>query len=149
MAAPRLLRHGMRACRPRGGALAVSRTVRWSSDPDLRRVEWPGAARRQPDGGRSRASVQHLSAWPGGMMAAATWADLVTTALLGTDRRPVPDDLPGTWAGPVPRDDPARRILDLAAQYRAWSRAGTRLQATEPPPRAPAADGTSAPAAAH
>jgi hypothetical protein len=83
------------------------------------------------------------------MMAAATWADLVTTALLGTDRRPVPIDLPGTWAGLVPRDDPPKRVLDLAAQYRAWSRAGTRLQATDPPPRAPATVGTTAPTAAH
>jgi hypothetical protein len=82
------------------------------------------------------------------MMAAATWPDLVTTALLGTDRRPVPNDLPGTWAGVVPRDDPATRVLDLAAQYRAWSRAGTLLQAADPPPSAPATVGTSAPAAA-
>ena len=81
-------------------------------------------------------------------MAAATWADLVTTALLGTDRRPVPNDLPSTWAGLVPRDDPATRVLDLAAQHRAWSRAGTLLQAADPPPSAPAADGPSAPAAA-
>jgi hypothetical protein len=82
------------------------------------------------------------------MMAAATWADLVTTGLLGTDRRPVPNDLPDTWAGLIPRDDLAKRVLDLAAQYRAWSRAGTRLQATDPPPSAPAGDGTSAPTAA-
>ena len=82
------------------------------------------------------------------MMAAATWADLVTTALLGTDRRPVPDDLPGTWAGLIPWDDPATRVLDLAAQYRAWSRAGTLLPTADPPPNAPAADRTSAPAAA-
>ena len=82
------------------------------------------------------------------MMAAATWADLVTTGLLGTDRRPVPNDLPDTWAGLIPRDDLAKRVLDLAAQYRAWSRAGTRLQATDPPPSAPAGDGTCAPTAA-
>jgi hypothetical protein len=82
------------------------------------------------------------------MMAAATWADLVTTGLLGTDRRPVPNDLPDTWAGLIPRDDLAKRVLDLAAQYRAWSRAGTLLQATDPPPSAPAADGTNAPDAA-
>jgi hypothetical protein len=82
------------------------------------------------------------------MMAAATWADLVTTALLGTDRRPVPNELPGTWAGLVPSEDPAKRVLDLAAQHRAWSRAGTRLPVADPPPNAPAADRTSAPAAA-
>jgi hypothetical protein len=82
------------------------------------------------------------------MMAASTWADLITTALLGTDRRPVPNELPGTWAGLVPREDPARRVLDLAAQYRAWSRAGTVLGTADPPPSAPSTAGTSAPAAA-
>jgi hypothetical protein len=25
------------------------------------------------------------------------WEDVVTTGLIGTDRRPVPDDLPQSW----------------------------------------------------
>lgn len=81
-------------------------------------------------------------------MVMGTWADVVTTALLGTDRRPVPSELPATWAGPERGDDPARRILDLAAQHRAWSRAGARLQVADAPPLAPGAEAMAAPAAA-
>ncbi len=82
------------------------------------------------------------------MMAMSTWADVVTTALLGTDRRPVPSDLPVGWAGLEPSKEPARRVLDLAASHRAWVRAGVGLQVADPPPVAPSEEGVTAPAAA-
>jgi hypothetical protein len=76
------------------------------------------------------------------------WSELVTTALLGTGRRPLPVGLPAEWTGkdmaerdpaqrdlaerdpaqrdPAQRDpaqrDPAQRVLDLAARHRAWQR---------------------------
>lgn len=56
------------------------------------------------------------------------WPELVTTALLGTGRRPVPIGLPESWAGERTAEeaDPAVRILDLAARHRAVRRAATR-----------------------
>jgi hypothetical protein len=61
------------------------------------------------------------------------WTDVVTTALLGTDRRPVPSPLPTPWGATSSAGDPATATLDLAAQHRAWSRAGSRLGRAEPP----------------
>ena len=55
----------------------------------------------------------------------AGWQDLVTTALLGTDRRPVPTGLPTLWAGPA-TDDPTETVLARAARHRAAARAGIR-----------------------
>lgn len=65
-----------------------------------------------------------------------TWDDLVTVALLGTDRRPVPPDLPAGWAGTDgnPSGEPAVAVLRLAARHRAAARAGTPLL-TGPPDR--------------
>jgi hypothetical protein len=61
------------------------------------------------------------------------WTDLVTTALLGTDRRPVPSPLPTPWGVSSSARDPVSATLDLAARHRAWSRAGSRLGTAEPP----------------
>jgi hypothetical protein len=53
------------------------------------------------------------------------WTELVTTALLGTDRRPVPAQLAEPWTRFDSADpDPAGRLLDLAAAYRAAARTG-------------------------
>jgi len=67
-----------------------------------------------------------------------TWEDLVTVALLGTDRRPLPEALPPIWAGPVPEPsrDPTHVVLDWAARHRSAVRAGSALPAG--PPAAPA-----------
>ncbi len=75
----------------------------------------------------------------------AVWEDVVTAGLIGTDRRPVPDQLPPGW-GTV-RDqgtDPAHAVLSLAARHRAVSRAGGLLgscppAALGPPSREPVA----------
>ena len=50
-------------------------------------------------------------------------------ALLGTDRRPVPDALPAEWAGPPPDPaaEPTHVVLGLAARHRAAVRAGSAL----------------------
>lgn len=61
------------------------------------------------------------------------WTDVVTTALLGTDRRPVPSPLPTPWGATNSVGDPATATLELAAQHRAWSKAGSRLGAAKPP----------------
>jgi hypothetical protein len=63
------------------------------------------------------------------------WEDLVTVALLGTDRRPVPDALPAGWAGRTVdhSTDPTGAVLGYAARHRAAVRAGARW-ATGPPP---------------
>ena len=59
------------------------------------------------------------------------WADLVTTALLGTDRRPSPD------GGTAPETDPVDRVLGAAARHRVALRAGHRLESCPPPSRPP------------
>ena len=62
----------------------------------------------------------------------ASWDALVTTALLGTDRKPLPDG--------ASEDDPTRVVLAAAARHRAAVRAGARLDECpepEPPPPAP------------
>jgi hypothetical protein len=76
------------------------------------------------------------------------WSDVVATALLGTDRRPVPPTPAALWAIPATSEDPATQILDLAAQHRSWSAAGARLATAEPPPTAPANETNWAPAPA-
>lgn len=59
----------------------------------------------------------------------AVWEDVVTTGLIGTDRRPVPDKLPPSWgAKPDHATDPAHVVLSLAARHRAVTRAGGLLQ---------------------
>jgi len=59
------------------------------------------------------------------------WEELVTTALLGTDRRPVP-------SGPAPPEtDPVDQVLGAAARHRAVLRAGRRLESCPPPERPP------------
>ena len=70
------------------------------------------------------------------------WEDLVTTALLGTDRRPIPDGpgLPGT--------DPVDGVLGAAARHRAALRAGRRLECCPPPERPPGPAPLPAPPAA-
>jgi hypothetical protein len=77
----------------------------------------------------------------------ADWTDVVTTALLGTDRRSVPSPLPTGWGSISSTSDPATATLHLAAQHRAWSRAGSRLGTVEPPAVGPPL-GDLAPAAA-
>jgi hypothetical protein len=63
----------------------------------------------------------------------AGWEDVVTAGLIGTDRRPVPDNLPPSWATqPDPATDPAHAVLSLAARHRAVTRAGA-LPAFCPP----------------
>lgn len=60
----------------------------------------------------------------------ATWSDLVTTALLGTGRRPVPSGLPA-WSDLVPAADnesAESRVLDLAAAHRVAAYAGRPVQ---------------------
>ena len=69
-----------------------------------------------------------------------SWDDLVTTALLGTDRKPLSD-------GAV-EDDPTRVVLAEAARHRAASRAGGRLSSYPEPEPPPAATREPAPAAA-
>ena len=81
-------------------------------------------------------------------MPRSTWSDVVATALLGTDRRPVPRTLIPAWAVVDTSDDPATQMLDLAAQHRARIRAGSPLATAEQPPTAPAMDGEWAPAPA-
>jgi hypothetical protein len=70
----------------------------------------------------------------------AIWEDVVTVALLGTDRRPVPDGLPAGWAGPSGpvSDDPTQVLLGYAARHRAAVRAGSRLPTGPPTAVAPA-----------
>ena len=63
----------------------------------------------------------------------AVWEDVVTAGLIGTDRRPVPEQLPPSWA--TERDqaiDPAHAVLSLAARHRAVTRAGGLLASCPP-----------------
>jgi hypothetical protein len=77
----------------------------------------------------------------------AGWEDLVTVALLGTDRRPAPDGLPPLWAGSGanPSGDPTGAVLALAARHRAAVRAGARLPTGPAPESAPLGAGEPAP----
>jgi hypothetical protein len=67
------------------------------------------------------------------------WSDVVTTALLGTDRRPLPSRLPAPW-GLLVSDrtaDPASTLLDLAAAHRAASRSTSALDRCAAPAAGP------------
>jgi hypothetical protein len=62
----------------------------------------------------------------------------VATGLIGTDRRPVPDQLPPDWGAELDQAvDSAHAVLCLAARYRAVSRAGGRLPSCPAGPAAP------------
>ena len=62
----------------------------------------------------------------------------MTTGLIGTDRRPVPDALPASWGSGLDQvSDPAHAVLSLAARHRAASRAGGLLLSCPPGPSAP------------
>jgi hypothetical protein len=79
----------------------------------------------------------------------AGWEDLVTVALLGTDRRPMPDGLPAVWAASADSsDDPTGAVLAGAARHRAAVRAGALLPTVEAPDRAPVGGPEPAPAEA-
>jgi hypothetical protein len=73
------------------------------------------------------------------------WEDVVTTGLIGTDRRPVPERLPAIWGMEIDQTvDPAHAILTLAARHRTLARAGRLLPncpagAVGPPNQVPVA----------
>lgn len=78
------------------------------------------------------------------------WEDVVTTGLIGTDRRRMPDDLPASWAAGLDQElDPAHAVLSLAARHRAASRAGNPLRSCPPAPVAPPSQAPVASFAAH
>jgi hypothetical protein len=78
------------------------------------------------------------------------WADLVTTALLGTQRRPLPDSLPVAVARlGAGRSDPAVAVLDVAAGYANQRHAGAVPGSSPEPPLAPRQVLDPAPGAAH
>lgn len=76
------------------------------------------------------------------------WSEVVTTALLGTDRRPLPPDLlpPGADGAAVAS---TTLLLDDAVRHRARRRAARPLARCPAPPAAPDDDRPWAPAAAH
>jgi hypothetical protein len=66
------------------------------------------------------------------------WEDVVTTGLIGTDRRPIPEGLPATWGAELDQTvDPAHAVLTLAARHRAVGRAGGPLPSCPAGPVAP------------
>jgi hypothetical protein len=68
----------------------------------------------------------------------AVWEEIVTTGLIGTDRRPVPDELPVSWGVDLDQvTDPAHAVLSLAARHRALRRAGGSLPSCQPGAIAP------------
>lgn len=76
-----------------------------------------------------------------GASAAAEWATLVNTAVLGTDRRPLPPAAPG-WASLVSAPDAAVELLNRAAAVTAARRSGVQpnavpllIVAADPDPR--------------
>lgn len=73
-----------------------------------------------------------------GVVPASQWADLVTTALLGLDRRPLE-----SWASGTPSDtapdstaDPVKELLDLAAAHRVAALAASPLPQCPAPEQA-------------
>ena len=72
----------------------------------------------------------------------------MATGLIGTDRRPVPDELPASWGVELDRSiDPAHTVLTLAARRRAVQRASGLLSSCSagsaaPPDRQPLASRT-------
>jgi hypothetical protein len=75
----------------------------------------------------------------------SVWEDVVTTGLIGTDRRPTPSGLSASWGAELDQTvDPAHAMLTLAARHRAVTRAGGLLPscppgAVAPPNQAPVA----------
>jgi Family of unknown function (DUF5691) len=63
------------------------------------------------------------------------WEEMVSTALVGTERRPLPEGLAGA-GGPGAADDPEAVLLDRAAVEVARRRAGHAAGRAEPPPPA-------------
>lgn len=62
----------------------------------------------------------------------------MTTGLIGTDRRHVPDELPASWGREFDQAlDAARAVLSLAARHRAVTRAGALLPSCPPAPVGP------------
>lgn len=83
-----------------------------------------------------------------------SWDELVTTALLGTDRRPALPEMPA-WAygarsetDAVPRGVAAAQLLSVAARYRCVRRAIRELPTAPAPPAPPRDERPSAPASA-
>ena len=70
-----------------------------------------------------------------GESAEREWSRLVTTAVLGTDRRPLPPAEPG-WESPVATGDAAIELLNRAAAVATARRSGMR-PADPPPPIEP------------
>jgi hypothetical protein len=80
----------------------------------------------------------------------SVWEDVVTTALIGTDRRPVPDELPESWGAGLDQGvDPAHAILTFAARHRVATRAGGLLPSCPPGAVAPLDNEPVASRAAH
>jgi hypothetical protein len=68
----------------------------------------------------------------------SAWEDVVTTGLIGTDRRPVPNELPASWGAEIDQAvDPAHAVLSLAARHRVVIRAGGLLPSCPPGAGAP------------
>jgi hypothetical protein len=69
------------------------------------------------------------------------WDDLVTTALLGTERRPLPTGLPPAVTGlAAAQPDAGLAVLDAAAGYAAYRHAGARPGTCPEPGLAPRQD---------
>jgi len=80
----------------------------------------------------------------------SVWEDVVTTGLIGTDRRPLPDELPVSWgANRDQATDPAHAVLVLAARHRAVTRTSALLPTCPPGPVGPPKRGLMASRAAH
>jgi hypothetical protein len=80
----------------------------------------------------------------------SVWEDLVTTGLIGTDRRSVPDELSPSWGKEFDQAlDPAHAVLSLAARHRAVTRAGVLLPTCPPGPVGPPNQESMASRAAH
>jgi hypothetical protein len=75
----------------------------------------------------------------------SVWEDVVATGLIGTDRRPVPEELPASWGMELDQSiDPAHTVLTLAARRRAVQRGSGLLSSCStgsaaPPDRQPLA----------
>lgn len=67
-----------------------------------------------------------------------SWSEVVTTALLGTDRRPPPADLLAAAGARGAEADPVLVLLDHAARHRAVDRTSTPLERCPAAPEAPA-----------
>lgn len=71
----------------------------------------------------------------------SAWEELVTTALLGTGRRALPEGMPPPVAAVAEaQDDPGLAVLDAAAAYGAYRHAGHRPEPCPVPETAPRQD---------